>query len=133
MASRFKNRLERNKQILGYLIAEIKYAQKPKNRVEDIVNYIRPFIEIGIIRAGWTWADIIAILFKIHSKMVDLGKNEEFMKIFNGFNSEYNFTYSNWAFKDVILLFSRLVVNHIDIMETIFDEYVKEDEKDEKD
>ena len=129
MASRFKNRLERNKQILGYLIAEIRYAQKPKNRVEDIVSYIRPVIETGIIKAGWTWADVISILAKIHHKMVDVGKNEEFMEILNGFNSEYNFTYSNWALKDVILLLTRLVVNHIDIMETIFDEYVKEDEK----
>ena len=133
MGSRFKARIERNKQILGYLIAEIRYAQKPKNRVEDIVSYIRPFIETGIIRAGWTWADIIAILFKIHSKMVDLGKNEEFMKIFKSFSDTYNFTYSNWAFKDVILLLTRLVVNHIDVMETIFEDYLKEDEKDEKD
>lgn len=39
MGSRFKARIERNKQILGYLIAEIRYAQKLKNRVEDIVSY----------------------------------------------------------------------------------------------
>lgn len=128
MASRFKARIERNKQILGYLIAEIRYAQK--NKVANLVEYIRPFIETGIIRAGWTWADVISILAKIHHKMVDVGKNEEFMEILNGFNSEYNFTYSNWALRDVILLFTRLVVNHIDIMETIFDEYVKEDEED---
>lgn len=131
MGSRFKARIERNKQILGYLIAEIRYAQKLKNKIEDIVNYIRPFIEIGIIRAGWTWADIITILSRIHHKMVDVGKNEEFMKIFKSFSDTYNFTYSNWALKDVILLLTRLVVNHIDIMETIFDEYLKEDEEDD--
>lgn len=131
MASRFKARIERNKQILGYLIAEIRYAQKLKNKIEDIVNYIRPFIEIGIIRAGWTWADIITILSRIHNKMIDVGKNEEFMKIFKSFSDTYNFTYSNWALKDVIMLFARLAVEHINIMETIFNEYLKEDEEDD--
>ena len=128
MASRFKARIERNKQILGYLIAEIRYAQK--NHVVDLFEYVRLFIEIGIIRAGWTWADIITILAKIHHKMVDVGKNEEFMEILNGFNSEYNFTYSNWALKDVVMLFARLAVEHTNIMEIIFNDYVKEDEED---
>lgn len=131
MGSRFKARIERNKQILGYLIAEIRYAQKLKNKIEDIVNYIRPFIEIGIIRAGWTWADIITILARIHNKMIDVGKNEEFMKIFKSFSDTYNFTYSNWALKDVIMLFARLAVEHINIMETIFNDYLKEDEEDD--
>lgn len=131
MGSRFKARIERNKQILGYLIAEIRYAQKLKNKIEDIVNYIRPFIEIGIIRAGWTWADIITILSRIHNKMIDVGKKEEFMKIFKSFSDTYNFTYSNWALKDVIMLFARLAVEHINIMETIFNDYLKEDEEDD--
>lgn len=128
MASRFKARIERNKQILGYLIAEIRYARK--NHVADLVEYIRPFIEIGIIRAGWTWADIITILSRIRNKMIDVGKNEEFSKIFKSFSDTYNLTYSNWAFKDVVMLFARLAGEHTNIMEIIFNDYVKEDEED---
>ena len=57
-------------------------------------------------------------------KMEKIGQKDEFLKIFNEFEYKKP-NYSNWYIEDVIMLLTRLVVEHTKILQAIIADYLE--------
>ena len=114
---------KRSKEILRDIYLEVKHARKYK--VKDQFAFIKNYIQVGLLHAGWTWKNITDILINIEIKMRDVGKDVEFIKLYRQFCKQDTLTYINWVVTDVIIFLSRLAVDHTDILEAIVDGYWK--------
>ena len=108
---RFKQRRERNKQLIADVLYIMENVPKTINKTE---NELLKAMCSGL----WSWLDLLSLLSLIRKKMIDLGKTNEFEMLVREFHDGdiITLTYSNWSFRDVIDFTTRLI---IDFPETI--------------
>lgn len=118
---RFEKRRERNKQ----LIADVLYIMK---NVPHTINKIENELLKAMFSGLWSWLDLSSLLSLIRSKMIDLGKTNEFEILVKEFHDGdiINLTYSNWNLRSVIDFTTRLIVDFPEVIQAIAKDQEKE-------
>ena len=124
MSDAFEKRKELNKRVLRDIYLEVRHYQKHK--VKDITKAVKGYIQTGIVCTDWTRECLSDILIKIEIKMRDIGQSGYFMDLYNKYRTENTYYYGRWAISNIITFLTCLAVDHTDVLEAIFNDYLTE-------